>query len=212
VVTVADTLAPSLTCPDLVVALGVADQVTVTLAGLGATASDNCGARWLPFEDLVLSRQDVGVKTIVRLTATDEAGHMAACTLRIFVVDSADEDGVAKCPNAPERLNGLDDNGDGLVDEGFVSVGNGWNGGNGVKLFPVPARDRLNVECFSRQKSVPFQAWITGVTGQVWRTYRQADFSGCSLETDLTTLPPGFYLFKIVFKDGRTGAARFQKI
>jgi hypothetical protein len=68
------------------------------------------------------------------------------------------------------------------------------------------------VECFSRQKSVPFQASITGVTGQIWRTYRQADFSGCSLEIDLTTLPPGIYLLEIVFKDGRTGAARFQKI
>ncbi len=100
---IVDNLAPVINCPSTSLDLGPSGQLLAALGALGLQATDNCGpTTWQTGANLLFTCQQANTTVAVPLTARDNAGNTAACTLQIFITNNADTDadGVKNCLDA----------------------------------------------------------------------------------------------------------------
>ncbi len=89
VVTVHDTIAPTMVCQNINAYLDASGNVTITGAMLDGGSSDNCGTGSLTFSSSVASFDcsDLGPQT-VSLTVTDASGNSSICSATVTVQDT----------------------------------------------------------------------------------------------------------------------------
>ena len=88
-VTVEDSVAPTVVCQDIVVALDANGVATITAADLDNGSADNCSINTFAVDINTFSCDDVGVNTVI-LTITDVNGNLASCTATVTVEDNID--------------------------------------------------------------------------------------------------------------------------
>ena len=103
---IVDNLAPVIQCPGTSLDLGPTGQVLASLNTLGLQAQDNCSATtWQTSASLHFTCQQANTTVALPLTARDNAGNTASCTLQVLVTNTADSDGdgvkncLDACPN-----------------------------------------------------------------------------------------------------------------
>jgi hypothetical protein len=82
--TVDDNTAPSVTCQNMTVQLGIGGTVSIDPEDIEATSSDNCGTVNLTLDKSTFDCNDVG-DNLVTLTATDACGNTSTCTATVTV-------------------------------------------------------------------------------------------------------------------------------
>jgi hypothetical protein len=94
-ITVQDVTDPVITCPgDVTLDLDASCEASVPDLTAGATATDNCGTATVTQDPA--AGTTITADTVVTLTATDDAGNTATCTVSITVQDVTDP--VITCP------------------------------------------------------------------------------------------------------------------
>jgi gliding motility-associated-like protein len=96
VVTIIDSVGPTVNCNNIVVDLTATGGDTLTLAQLGASASDACGIDTIEIVPQIISCADVGVVQ-VQVIATDVNGNQTICTSDVTVIN----DGPQPTNNSP---------------------------------------------------------------------------------------------------------------
>ena len=84
VVTVHDTIPPSVICRDLILEIGANDSVMISVADIDAGSFDACGIDTLWINKVVFTCEDIGV-TYDTLYAVDVNGNRSECVSRITV-------------------------------------------------------------------------------------------------------------------------------
>ncbi len=123
IITIVDTTAPEIACPD-----DVTFECTLGDAGL-ATAIDNCDGQLAPTFSDVDGRDECGLGTITRTwTATDDCGNSSSCVQIITIVDTTapeitcPDDVTFECTLGDAGLATAIDNCDGLLTPTFSDV------------------------------------------------------------------------------------------
>lgn len=126
-------------------------------------------------------------------------------TIAGFVSDNTDCDDLnaAIYPGAPEIEDGLDNNCNDTIDEGFTSIGN-IQAGNYFKIFPNPAHTNIRIEITSAQSTTAgYEIEIFNILGEM-----VLHISNLSLERkeflDIAELNPGLYSINLI-----TGGQKF---
>ncbi|MCR9100370.1 MAG: HYR domain-containing protein, partial [bacterium] len=104
VVTVADTVAPTAVCQDVVLLLDEDGVAELTTAQVDAGASDACGIAELSLNINAFGCGDVGMQTVT-LTVTDNNSNSSSCTSNITIID--DVAPVAICQDVTVELDAL---------------------------------------------------------------------------------------------------------
>jgi hypothetical protein len=102
IVTVLDTIAPTMICQNAVLNLNSAGQATLTVAQVNNGSFDNCSIATLSLSQTAFNCANLGNNTVT-LTGADQSGNSATCTATVLVRDLIAP--VAKCKNAIANLN-----------------------------------------------------------------------------------------------------------
>ena len=108
IITVEDTIPPTVVCQDITVSLDANGQVSIDAPDITASVSDNCGSVICSFDTNAVSQTDftcadIGTVTVV-LTARDVNGNTDTCQAQVTVVDSIPP--VAVCQDITIQLDG----------------------------------------------------------------------------------------------------------
>ncbi|UTW64117.1 T9SS type A sorting domain-containing protein [bacterium SCSIO 12741] len=101
IVTVLDTIAPSVSCQPDTLLLTASGTVSNSANDLVASSSDNCGVASISASKTTFTTADVGDNSVV-VTVTDSSGNSTTCTANVYVIEPAP---VALCQNATIYLN-----------------------------------------------------------------------------------------------------------
>ncbi|MBZ9777421.1 T9SS type A sorting domain-containing protein [Psychroflexus sp. CAK8W] len=88
VVTVTETIAPTVLTQDIIVELDANGQASITADQIDAGSTDNCGIETLALDVTSFDCADLGENS-VNLTATDASGNEATATATVTVVDNS---------------------------------------------------------------------------------------------------------------------------
>jgi PKD repeat protein len=104
VVTVLDTVSPSVICQNITAYLDGAGNVTITPGDVDGGSTDNCSTPTLSLNTSAFTCANLGANTVT-LTATDGSGNSASCSAIVTVVDTISP--VVVCPGTQtETLDG----------------------------------------------------------------------------------------------------------
>ena len=85
-VTVLDTIAPSVVCQNITIMLDNNGQAAITATDVVSSSADNCGAGDLSYNTDVTSFTSGGVHSVV-VTVTDASGNTSSCTASVTVIN-----------------------------------------------------------------------------------------------------------------------------
>lgn len=96
IVTVEDTVVPTVICQDITINLDAGGSAFITVNDIDGGSSDSCGVSTTSIDTTTFSCDNIGVNSVV-LTVTDINGNTASCTAAVTVVD--DVDPTINCPS-----------------------------------------------------------------------------------------------------------------
>ncbi|MDC8002662.1 HYR domain-containing protein [Aureisphaera galaxeae] len=117
VVTVEDTLPPTVNCQDITVILDASGNASILPSDVDAGSSDNCGIASSSLDISSFSCADVGTNTIT-LSVMDVNGNTASCTAMVTVLDDINPTAVCQNITLP-----LDANGNATLDPSQIDAG-----------------------------------------------------------------------------------------
>ncbi|HQV51459.1 MAG: HYR domain-containing protein [Flavobacteriales bacterium] len=88
VVTVKDTIRPTVVCRNVTVQLDVTGNDTITAAQINNGSTDNCGVASVALDRTTFTCADVGTNTVI-LSVTDGSGNTSTCTATVTVQDNS---------------------------------------------------------------------------------------------------------------------------
>jgi hypothetical protein len=134
-VTVLDTIAPTVTCNSITVALDANGQASILGSDVVNSSSDNCGVATVSVSPMTFDCNDVGNTVNVSVLAYDNSQNVDSCTALVTVIDTTAP--TASCVGG--LTVSLDANGQAFITANDVDAGSATACGGSVSLAISPS-------------------------------------------------------------------------